>query len=240
MSVSRDHRSLDYYDHLEILRWKILRVAVAVLVAGVLCFIWIEPLVLLLKRFADPSAVSLVYLRPQEKFLSYMKIALFSGIALAVPYAVAELSAFIYPALNKPERRTFLAACAAVPVLFFAGLLFSYFVVVPAALKFFLNFAAGDAVRPFWSIGEYFDFVLSAMAALGIVFLLPPALLVLIRVRILTVRILDRFRPYIILGIAVIAAALSPPDIVSQLLVGVPLYLLFELTVLIGRLLSRR
>lgn len=226
---------LDYYDHWEILRWKILRVLGVLAAASVACYFFIDPIVLLLKKPVSQSSVTLVFLRPYEKFLSYLKISFFSGIIVTVPYALIEAAAFLYPALRKNEKRTFILLCLVAPVIFFSGMLFAYQVIVPAAMNFFLNFASGDAVKPFWSIGEYFDLVLSLVMACAILFLIPLVLLFLIRIRVLSADALSRARGYIILAIAILAGVFSPPDVVSQILIGVPLYLLFELTVLIGR-----
>lgn len=226
---------MDYYDHWEILRWKILRILGFLAVAAVISYVFIDPVVQFLKSPIERSSVSLVYLRPYEKFLAYLKISLFTGIIATIPYALIEMAAFLYPALAKKEKKVFIFLCLFAPLFFFAGMIFAFQAIVPAAMNFFLNFAPGDAVRPFWSIGEYFDLVLSLIMACAILFLIPLVLLFLIRIRILSPIKLSRARGYIVIVIAILAGALSPPDVVSQILIGVPLYLLFEITVLIGR-----
>ena len=130
---------------------------------------------------------------------------------------------------------SFLLAAFATPLLFFAGSAFAYGAIAPLALRFFLSFPGGDNILPLWGFAEYLSFLFTLMVAAGIVFLLPVFLLFLIGAGLVRTRTLSRLRPWIIMAIAIAAAVLTPPDVVSQALLGIPLYLLFEGTLLVGK-----
>ena len=226
---------MDYFGHLEVFRWKLIWSLAFLVLATAACLILIDPIIRFLKAPISKFPIELIYFKPYEKFLTYMKVALFGGLFAAIPFFIFQMGTFIYPAVNRRERKPFVVLLFLMPLIFFGGLYFSYKVLTPAAFYFFNNFAPGDAVKPLWSIGEYFDLLLSLLLVCGILFQTPFVLLFLIRVKLVKVETLDRMRKYIIILIAIIAGLFSPPDVVSQLLVGIPLYVLFELTVLIGR-----
>lgn len=227
---------MDYFAHLEVIRWKILRILVFLVFGVAVSLFFIDPIIRLLKAPISGFPIELIYLKPYEKFLTYLKVALFSGLFLAIPYIIYQAGSFVYPAVKKSEKAAFLVIALLLPVVFFGGIFFSYKVLTPAAFAFFNNFAPGDAVKPLWSIGEYFDLLLSMLLVCGVLFQSPFVLLFLIRIKILSVETLARYRRFIIILIALVAGLFSPPDVVSQVLVGVPLYVMFELTVIIGRL----
>ena len=168
-----------------------------------------------------------------------MRVAFWGGVILSLPLAILQASLFIYPALRKNEVRFFLFAILAAPLLFALGSAFAYRVIAPLAFRFFLSFSPGDNVLPFWGFGEYASFLFALMVAAGLVFLLPLLLLLLVGTGLVSTRTLSRLRPWVIMAIALAAALLTPPDVVSQILLGVPLYLLFEGSLLLGRILER-
>ena len=128
----------------------------------------------------------------------------------------------VYPALMKEEARYFLLAAFATPLLFFAGSAFAYSAISPLALRFFLFFSAGDNILPLWGFADYLSFLFTLMVAAGSVFLLPVFLLFLIGTGLVKTRTLSRLRSWIIMAIAIAAAVLTPPDVVSQALLGTP------------------
>lgn len=234
-SVPSSPGEMDYFGHLEVFRWKLIWSLAFLLMATVICFIFIDPVIRFLKVPLSRFPVELIYFKPYEKFLTYMKVALFGGLFATIPFFLLQMGTFIYPAVERKERKAFVVLLFLMPFIFFGGLYFSYKVLTPAAFFFFNNFAPGDAVKPLWSIGEYFDLLLSLLLVCGVLFQTPFVLLFLIRAKLVKVQTLDRMRKYIVIIIAIIAGLFSPPDVVSQLLVGIPLYVLFELTVLIAR-----
>ncbi len=226
-------------EHLEELRHRILNVLLFFLAAFVLLFLFSEHLVAFLQSPLKGLGLSLYYFKPYEKFLTYMRIAFWGGMILSLPLAILQGSLFVYPALRKNEVRYFLFAVLAAPLLFAAGSAFAYRVIAPMAFRFFLSFSPQDNVLPVWGFGEYASFLFTLMVASGFVFLLPLFILLLIGTGLVPVRTLSRLRPWVIMAIALAAALLTPPDVVSQILLGVPLYLLFEGSLLIGKFLEK-
>ena len=225
----------DVTDHLEELRRRILGVLLFFLAAFVVVFLLSRHLAAFLQAPLQGLGVSLYYFNPYDKFLAYMRLSFWAAILFSAPLAILQAVFFVYPALMKEEARYFLLAAFATPLLFFAGSAFAYGAIAPLALRFFLSFSAGDNILPLWGFAEYLSFLFTRMVAAGIVFLLPLFLLFLIGAGLVRTRTLSRLRPWIIMAIAIAAAVLTPPDVVSQALLGIPLYLLFEGTLLVGK-----
>ena len=229
----------DVTDHLEELRRRILGVLLFFLAAFVLLFFLSRHLAAFLQAPIQGLGVSLYYFKPYDKFLAYMRLSFWAAILFSAPLAILQAIFFIYPALRKEETRDFLPAAIATPLLFFAGSAFAYSAISPLALRFFLFFSAGDNILPLWGFADYLSFLFTLMVAAGSVFLLPVFLLFLIGTGLVKTRTLSRLRSWIIMAIAIAAAVLTPPDVVSQALLGIPLYLLFEGTLLVGRLMGK-
>jgi len=169
-----------------------------------------------------------------------MRLAFWGGIVLASPLALVQCCLFVWPALRRNEAKFLLMGGGVVPVLFAAGAAFAYRVMAPLALRFFLSFSEGDNILPLWGFGEYAYFLFSLLLAAGVFFQVPLLLLALLLLGIVSLDSVVRLRPWMILLIGLAAALLTPPDVVSQVLLGVPMYLLFELTLFAARLLLRR
>ena len=229
----------DFTDHLEELRGRMLIVLSFFLAAFLFLFFFSGKLVGFLQAPLEGLGLSLYYFKPYEKFMTYMRIAFWGGVVLSLPLCILQASFFVYPALRKNEVRFFLFAILAAPLLFAAGSAFAYRAIAPLAFRFFLSFSPGDNVLPFWGFGEYTSFLFTLMVAAGLVFLLPLLLLILVGTGLVSTRTLSRLRPWIIMAIALAAALLTPPDVVSQILLGVPLYLLFEGSLLLGKFLEK-
>ncbi|MFA0888070.1 MAG: twin-arginine translocase subunit TatC [Synergistales bacterium] len=229
----------DVTEHLEELRRKILSVLLFFLVAFVVLFVFSERLFAFLQGPLEGLGLSLYYFKPYEKFMTYMRISFWGGTILSLPLAILQASLFVYPALRKNEIRYFLFTVLAAPLFFVAGSAFAYRVIAPMAFRFFLSFSPKDNVLPFWGFGEYASFLFTLMVASGLVFLLPLLILFLIGTGLVSTRSMSRLRPWIIMAIAFAAALLTPPDVVSQILLGLPLYLLFEGSLLAGRWLEK-
>ena len=229
----------EFNDHLEILRRKIIAVLFFFCCATALLFLLSESWVRFLQAPLEGLGVSLYYFKPYEKFLTYMRLSFWGGAALSVPFAVLQTALFVAPGLRANEMKYLILAGGLIPALFLAGAAFAYRFAAPLALRFFLFFGEGDNVLPLWGFGDYASFLFSLLLASGMLFQAPLLLLLFILFGLVSVETLSRLRPWIILGIALIAALLTPPDVVSQILLGVPLYLLFELVLVLGRFLKR-
>jgi sec-independent protein translocase protein TatC len=177
----------------------------------------------------------LVYTKLYEAFFTEVRVALFAAFFLAFPIIAIQIWAFVAPGLYTKEKRAFLPFLIATPVLFVAGGALAYYVVMPVAIKFFLGYQGqipGIRQEALPAMGEYLSFVMHFILAFGIAFLLPILLMLLERAGLVTRDQLKRGRRYAILGAFIVAAVATPPDIVSQFLLAIPLILLYELSLI--------
>lgn len=222
-------------DHLAELRGRIITVLVALLVGVVVGFYYSERIVEYLLLIPG----QLVYLYPGEAFFAHMLIALIVGLVLAFPVILYQVVRFILPGLKDAERRVLYLGLPFAMLMFVAGTMFAYKVILPLAYKFFMEFGT-QSLEPLISIGNYVSFVLGIVLPFGIVFEFPLVVLLLTAVGILNPRTLVRHRKMMVLGIFIVAAFLTPPDIISQTLMAGPMLVLFELSVFLSKLMVRR
>ncbi|MBI5233638.1 MAG: twin-arginine translocase subunit TatC [Deltaproteobacteria bacterium] len=168
-----------------------------------------------------------------EPFVTYLKIGFVSAVFVASPVVIYEVWAFVAPGLYKDERRWFLPVVPASVILFVAGALFAHLVVFPVGFKYLLGFA-GAELRPVLSMGAYFSLATKFMLAFGVVFQIPVVILVLARLGIVDARMLVLWWKYAILSAFVIGAILTPPDVVSQFLMAVPIMLLYCISIVVA------
>jgi sec-independent protein translocase protein TatC len=216
---------MSFVDHLEELRWRLLRSLGALLAGAGLCLIWVRPLVKLLEQPAQ--GIRFLQLAPGEYLFVSLKVAGYAGLTLALPYVLYEGLGFVLPGLSRRERRLVAPAVAASAVLFLAGLAFAWWALVPAALRFLVSYGA-DVVEPIWSIERYLDFVLLLMVATGLAFELPVLQLLLGALGLVRSRqMLASWRLVVVLA-AVAGAVLTPStDPVTMLLLSGAISALF-------------
>jgi sec-independent protein translocase protein TatC len=175
-------------------------------------------------------------IRPGEVLFTYFKIALFTGIGLAMPILVYQIMLFVLPALLPHEKRYLYLALPGVFVSFLIGGAFGYLVIVPFALKFLLSFG-GDLIEQKWALEEYLDTIATLLFWMGVAFEMPLIMFFLSKVGVVNVKRLASFRRYMIVLAFVVGAFITPtPDPFNQALVSIPLYLLYELGLLLARL----
>jgi len=235
------HESMDFFDHLEILRRGVIAVFLVFAVCAAAAFYFMDGIMPFFTASAGRSGLVLYAFAPLEKFTAYLKISALAGCAVAIPLALVLAAAFVAPALEKGQR-LFLAAGIPLACAFvFTGAALAWFVLIPFAVAFFSKFASGDGVVPMWSLDSFVSLSAGLIAAMMLVCLIPPVLLGLIRAGIVKVRFLARGRRFVIVAIAVFAAVITPTvDVVSQGIVGVCMWALFEITLLAGRLVEPR
>ncbi|MCX8112985.1 MAG: twin-arginine translocase subunit TatC [Bacteroidia bacterium] len=252
-------REKPFWAHLEDLRWHLWRSVGVIVALAVIAFWQIEWLVgevLLGPLRADfPTARLLCYLghcppalslrlqavHPSEQFLKAMVLALATGLVLGFPYVMWELWRFVRPGLYKHERQALRGIVAYVSGLFLLGVLFAYFVLVPFMMYFFATFRLSEAVENIWRIGDVISLIVQTCLAVGLVFQLPVLLWGLSQAGIITARGLRTLRRYAILLAVVLGGILTPsPDVLSQLLLAIPLWGLYELSILVVALSERR
>jgi len=236
-AVSHEDR-LTLVEHLDELRSRLI---VCILVLGValaLCF-WQNHLLLEVAQGPLPSDHDqLLTLGPTEPFTTTLTVSAYGAIVLSLPIVLWQLYAYVLPAFSQAERRVILPILLLFPVLFLAGLAFAYFVVIPAALNFLLDFNDGQFNIQLRA-RDYYGFFSMTEIACGLIFQLPLAIIAVTRLGIVQIEQLTRNRRYAYLVIAIVAAALPGVDPVTMLIEMVPLLVLYELSILLARVLGR-
>ncbi len=217
---------MSLFDHLEELRLRIFYSLGAVLVGMILCFIEVKPLVKALEVPAE--GVKFLQLAPGEFFFVSLKVAGYSGILIASPFILYQIIQFVLPGLTRRERFLLGPVVFGSSILFFAGLAFSYFALIPAALNFFITYGE-DVVEQIWSIDRYFEFVLLLMFSTGLAFQIPVIQLILGNLNIVSSRQMLSGWRYVVLGAVILGAVLTPSTdpLTQSLLAGAVLGLYF-------------
>ncbi len=219
-------------EHLDELRRRILISLAAIAIGACIAFWKIKPIVAYL---AKPVG-HLVFLSPTEAFMAYFKLAFFAGLFLASPVILSQIWGFASSALKEKERKTLLFFLPFSVILFLCGAAFAFFIVIPLALKFLINFA-GPEVLPVISISEYLSFITILTLVFGVVFELPAVIIILAKLGMVTPAFLSKNRRWAVLVIFITAAVLTPtPDAFTQILMAVPLIFLYEVSIWVSRL----
>lgn len=233
MTAGRD-KELSLVQHLKELRDRLMVAAVAVLITTTIAFFFTTDIIRLLILPAGAD-IKLTSLSPTENFTTYMRVALFSGIALAMPVILYEIYAYIDPALLPSERRLAVRLGPFILLLFISGMLFCYFLLLPNAIKFLISFAS-DVFQNQLRAQEYLSFVTTFILGMGLVFELPVIIYTLVRLGVVQRSWLTKQRRYVIVVVFVVGAIITPtPDPFNQTLVAIPMYLLFELGLFLAR-----
>lgn len=214
--------------HMTELRRRLIAVLVVNLAAAGLCFYWVEPLMDKLLELS--TGFSLVYIAPAELFGVYIQVALVCGIALALPFTLFQLWMFVAKGLYAKEKVAVAVSLVFAGVFFAAGVVFAFRLVLPTTLGFFLRVAMGG-ITAMISVAEFLSFVLTVLLCFGVVFEMPVAAGLLSAFGLLRPGTVRKAQPYIIVVIFVLAAALTPPDVVSQLMLAVPMVVLLQLSI---------
>ncbi|PSC67842.1 hypothetical protein C2E20_8520 [Micractinium conductrix] len=211
------------WDHLDELRERVLVGALAAGTSVLACFLFSKELVVFLEAPVAAQGVRFLQLSPGEFFFTTLKVGGYAGVLLAVPTILYEIAAYVVPGLTKSERQFLAPVILGSSVLFYAGLLFSYEILTPAALSFFVNYADG-AVESLWSIDQYFEFVLVLMLSTGLSFQVPVIQVMLGQLGLVTSEMMFSQWRYVVVGATVAAAVLTPStDPFTQTLLAVPL-----------------
>ena len=220
-------------EHLDELRNRIIFSGIFLTLAIVFCF-WQEDALLEIANEPLPAGFEPLTFSPTEPFFTTVKLSVYGGILIALPILLFQLYAFVLPAFAPEEKRTLLPLIISVPILFIGGALFAYAVVMPAALDFLLNFNE-DSFNIEVRASEYYGFFMLTLIAVGVLFQIPVAVLSVCRLGIVTPEQLAHNRRYAVLVIAVAAMLLPGTDPVTMLISMLPLYLLFEFSLLLAK-----
>ncbi|MFP6850573.1 MAG: twin-arginine translocase subunit TatC [Pseudomonas sp.] len=228
--------------HLTELRTRLLRIVAAIflLFAGLFYFSQdIYALVAAPLRAYLPAGATMIATGVASPFLTPFKLTLMVALFLAIPIILHQIWGFIAPGLYKHEKRIAVPLLVSSILLFYGGMAFAYFVVFPIMFGFFAS-VTPEGVEMMTDIGQYLDFVLTLFFAFGVAFEIPIATFLLIWVGLVDVATLRKSRPYVVVGCFIVGMVLTPPDVFSQTLLAVPMWMLFETGLLFGALVKRR
>lgn len=231
-----DHAALTH--RLVELRARLIRTALFLLAMSVGVYVISPWLLNDMVRYL-PNAGELVFLSPAEAFVSRIKLALAGGAVLTVPFLMFQVVRFFRPMMSRREGRVAYWLIPVATFLFAAGVAFGYGVLLPFALNFLLGFGSPDLV-PMLSLASYIRFVMWLVLPLGLIFQLPIVITFFTRLGVIDPRAMARRRKYAVLAIFIISAILTPADVFSQFLMAVPLLVLYEISLLIARIVQRR
>lgn len=226
-------RDMSLAEHLTELRSCLFKAGAALIAGTAVSFYYLEYII---KTLTAPVG-QLYYLRPAEAFMVYLKIALLAGLILASPVVLFQLYSFVRPALTLREKHYALCTIPIIIVLFLGGMVFSYYLVFPRAVEFFLGFGA-ERVSPLISMESYMDFMLMLVVPFGFVFNIPVVLMLLVYLKLVPVQALSKYQKHVILAAFILAALITPtPDIITQSLLALPMVALYEVSLMLCKLL---
>jgi sec-independent protein translocase protein TatC len=249
-----DNKQMSFLDHLEELRWRLMRSAIAVIIFAIVIWIYqkeiMENIFLImvdpnfvtfrllceyLNVCIDKIPVNFQSMTLSGQFSYALMMSIMGGAVLAFPYIFYQLWSFVKPGLKFKERKMAKGIVFYVSILFFTGILFGYFVVAPLSVQFFGAFQITDKIRNDFTISSYMSTILSTVFYTGLFFLLPVVTYLLVKIGLFTPEFLVKYRKHAVVVILILAAIITPPDVISQVIVTIPIYLLFEISVLVAK-----
>lgn len=237
-----DEKPMSLLDHLNEMRWRLVRCLIAAAVGFCVCWAFVEPIFAVLVKpllAVLPADGNAMYSTMPEAFFIRMFVACIAGLFVASPVIFYQIWAFISPGLYE-EEKLFIVPVAIISAVFFVGgALFCYHIVFPFAFQFFMSYNT-EQIRVMPRISDYVDFVLKLLIAFGLIFEMPLFAFFLSRMGLLTAAMMRQARRYAILGIFIVAAILTPPDVLSQLLMAIPMLVLYEVSVIVAAVFGRK
>lgn len=223
--------------HLEELRTRLVRSLIALGIGFFLCYAVKEQLLKIIVRPIAgilPKDSFLIFTSPPDAFVTYIKISFYCGLLLSAPYMFLQLWKFISPGLYDHEKKHVLPFIIFSSLLFIMGVVFCYFLVLPLAFEFFIGFTT-DFLKPLFSLKEYLSLSLMLLFMFGLSFELPVFIFFLAKIGLVDGNSLRKYRRFAILAIFIVAAILTPPDVISQILMAIPLMGLYEISIVLAK-----
>lgn len=246
-----DDEAMPLLDHLIELRDRLMISVGAVFIGFLICYFFAENIYGFLVKpladiYGDDPTRRMIFTGLTEAFFTYLKVAFFAGAFLAFPVVAVQMWMFIAPGLYKNEKQAFFPFLIATPILFFIGGAMAYYVIFPLAWSFFVSFettpaeTGGIAIQLEARVSEYLSLVMKLIFAFGLSFQLPVALTLMGRVGLVTSEGLARNRKFAVVGVFAVAALITPPDVISQIGLGVPILILYEISIVMVRLVEKK
>ncbi len=232
--------SMTFLEHLEEFRWRLIYAFLGVFIATAVSWIFIDYLVdkVLLKPALN-AGLTLQNLKPFGQVFVYLEVAIIFGIILSIPNIFYQFWKFIVPALKENEKKYISSIVFFSSLCFIVGVVFAYFIILPLTLEFAARFGSVEISNQF-AINEYLSVILSVMLGAGVVFELPMITFFLTKIGIITPMFMTKYRKYSVIVILVISAFLTPADIISQIILAIPLGFLYELSILISKFVYKK
>lgn len=235
-----DQGNMSLVGHLTEIRNRIAICFMALIVAFFVCFAFIKPLANELLEMGKTAGFEYVYLSPSELLTSYFKLSLILSVVIVSPLLIYQIWSFVAPALTKNEKNAIRPALAGGLFFFFLGAVFAYLVALPFMIQFLINYSESDFISSAISVASYLDFMIGMLLTFGLVFEEPMLAFVFSSLGIITPALLRKVRQYAILVIFIIAAVITPPDVVSQFMIAIPMLALYELSIIISSVVYKR
>lgn len=233
-----DEKEMGFLDHLEELRWRIIKAIAGIIIGAVICGFfsdWIMDKVLLAPALHTNPPLTLINLKPYGQVVIYMQVIIVCGAILSIPNIFYQFWRFIEPGLLPSESKYVAWIVFYSSFCFLGGIAFAYFIMLPTALTFFAGFGTG-AIANNIAVDEYLSFIIAVLLAAGVVFELPMVSFFLSKIGILKPQFMRKYRRHSIVIFLILAAILAPsPDVTSQLMLGIPLIILYEISILISK-----
>ncbi|MEM7368913.1 MAG: twin-arginine translocase subunit TatC [Bacteroidota bacterium] len=255
-----EEKEMSFLEHLEELRWHLMRSIIAILLVGIVLFINIQwfiadvvlapmqsdfPTNEILSRLrgldvAESIQVMIIAITPYEQFLRALTVSAIGGFIFSFPYIIWEIWRFIKPGLHNNEKKGLRGNVVVMSLLFFIGISFSYFIITPFALQFFSTFQIMEGVENQWRIGNIIAMITQIAIAGGLIFEMPIIVYYLSKIGLLTPEIMKAYRRHAIVVLLILAAIITPPDWITQILIFIPLTLLYETSIRISAMVARK
>lgn len=232
-----DGPKLGILEHLGELRRRIVVSFIAIIVCSIISYRYIDKIVEIITKPA--GKLEFIYLSPPELFLAYIKISLILGLIISSPIVLSQIWGFVKPGLKEKERKYVILAMFMGTVFLIMGVVFAYYIIIPMTIQFFIGVSV-DKITPSFSFANYITFVSSLLLSFGIVFELPLLIILLTQLGLVAPSTFKKYRKFVILAIFIIAAMLTPPDVVSQVLMGIPMVLLYEFSIIVSTIIYRK
>ena len=249
--TNKDIKQASFVEHLTELRSRLIKSIIYLFIFFLICYLYSEEIYsFLLAPYSnavrdDESSRRMIFTALQETFITYLKVSFFAAMFVASPIILTQIWKFIAPGLYKNEKKALLPYLIATPILFLLGGMLVYYLIMPLAIKFFLSFETTSQVTNLpiqleAKVNEYLSLIMRLIFAFGISFQLPVLLSLLARVGFVDSNYLRKRRKYVIVIIFAIAAVLTPPDPITQIGLGIPLLILYELSILSVQIIEKR
>lgn len=232
-----EEKNLSLIEHVSELRKRLIIIVFVIIIGSLVSYNYIQNIVDII--IAPAQNLEFIYLSPPELFMTYVKMALLVGVFITTPITLSQIWIFVRPGLKKKEKKYIIFSLFMGIIFFLMGVVFAYFVIIPITIKFFVQVQV-EQITPLFSFENYIGFVLSLLLSFGLVFELPLLITVLSLLNLVKSDTLKKFRKPVILIIFVASAILTPPDILSQVLMAIPMIVLYELGISISTNIDKR